>query len=238
MTAPRVVILYEDKTAGGLHDLISAMVHQRRAAENRPRLDHFEPIPKKGNANLLKGCKDYSRIRFHGPHHADHVMAVIDAYQVEDAVTGIPVLKPATLSDWESLQEHCDLLEQRVCAYMKELAFASMDEKSRTLESERFHPRVLFWECESIFLAGSETLRETRGLRLPEDKVDSRGILRTRSPTAIIKEAWKSHSSFGYSKANSGPLLFADLRRDKPRWPTLLERIPCLSKIIDTLVNL
>ena len=49
---PRVVILYEDKTAGGLHHLISRMVEVRRGELNRDRLSYFHPLPMKANAKL------------------------------------------------------------------------------------------------------------------------------------------------------------------------------------------
>lgn len=60
----------------------------------------------------------------------------------------------------------------------------------RQEEEPHFFPRVLFWERESIFLAASEILKETRGLEFPVEAVTDEGVLRTRCPTGVLKDAW------------------------------------------------
>src|SRR5262245_33421629 len=90
MAGPRIAILYEDKTAGGLHKLVSAMVQQERRRSGREPFAYFKDLPMKGNSKLVAECRNFERIRFVGPHHADYVFAVIDGYEVENVISGAP----------------------------------------------------------------------------------------------------------------------------------------------------
>jgi hypothetical protein len=120
---------------------------------------------------------------------------------------------------------------------MSDLAFAKMTPERREQEMLRFHPHVLFWERESVLLAGGEILRATRGLDLPEDRLSATGILRTRHPTPLIEAAWAQcfPDDPRYSKADDGPQLFGDLVAHQEQWPTLLDRISCLRELVDEL---
>jgi len=108
----------------------------------------------------------------------------------------------------------------------------------RTQEEGRFHPLVLFWERESVFLAGGEILRDTRGLVLPETRTTLAGIQQARCPTGIVKAVWAARSGQSYSKQINGPELFRDLAKASEDWPTLLDRLPSLREVVDTLVAL
>jgi hypothetical protein len=236
---PRVLVLYEDKTGGGLHRLISVIVTTRRAEAGREPLAYFRDLAMKSNNKLIAECSSYERMRFFGPHRADHVMAVIDAYEVENVVPAAPKpLEPVDRGDYENFAEYCRELEEAVTLHMQKLAFSSMTDDVRSRELGYFHPRVLFWERESVFLAGGEILKETRGLELPETKLSIEGIQRVRCPTSIIKAAWAAKSGRSYSKQINGPQLFGDLADAYDRWPMILDRLPCLKEIVDTLVAL
>ena len=80
---------------------------------------------------------------------------------------------------------------------------------------------------------------KARGLDLPESADrPRRGIARARCPTTVIEEAWNARYRQKYSKQINGPRLFGDLANDHARWPSLLERLPCLGEIVRTLVAL
>lgn len=241
MPGPRVVILYEDKTAGGLHHLIKRMVAVRRGEQNRDPFASFHSLPMKANAKLIAECRAYERMRFFGPHRADHVFAVIDGYEVENVVPTAPrPPSPAQRGDLTLFDQYCLDLTAAVRSHVSDLAFAKMTPERREQETLRFHPHVLFWERESVLLAGGEILRLTPGLNLPEDKLSATGILLTRHPTPLIESAWAHRFPHDphYSKADDGPQLFSNLVDHQDQWPTLLDRIPCLREIVDELTAL
>jgi hypothetical protein len=107
-------------------------------------------------------------------------------------------------------------------------------------EESHFFPRVLFWERESIFLAGSAILRETRGLEFPTDAVTEVGIMLTRCPTGVLKNSWLTRPGCRqpYAKQIDGPRLFGDLVSRYTEWPQILGRLPSFHDIINTLVGI
>jgi hypothetical protein len=66
MAGPRVVVLYEDKTAGGLHDLVRSIVTAHRNEDGREPFSYFGSLPMKGNSKLIAECSSYERLRFLG----------------------------------------------------------------------------------------------------------------------------------------------------------------------------
>jgi hypothetical protein len=197
----------------------------------------------KGNSKLLEQCANYERLRCFGPHRADYVMAVIDAYEVEKVVSEAPSPPPRDRNRFDSIRSfrrYCRELENAVHDHLRNLAFARMTAERRKEEESRFFPRVLFWERESIFLAGSEVLRESRGLEFPGDTVTDLGLWLTRCPTGVLKEAWVRRPGCRqpHAKQVDGPRLFGDLVSRYAQWPEILRRLPSLRDIIDTLVRL
>ncbi len=226
MTPPRVVILYEDKTFGGLHKLVSRMVRRARVEP----LWYLQALPMKGNSKLVKACADFARIRFHGPHRADHVFAVIDAYEVEKVVPKAPKPRPPKAGDDPAFEEYTRELDREVCAHLRAVAGAPGDPS--------FHPLVLFWERESVFLAGRDALAKTHRLDLPATLSTPGGVLRTRHPTKEIEQAWQKAHGQPYSKSLSGPQLFDALAEHDEVWPALRGAVPCLNELVQTLTEL
>lgn len=240
MAGPRVAILYEDKTAGGLHRLVSAMVQHQRRRSGREPFAYFKDLPMKGNSKLVAECSSFQRMRFFAPHRADHVFAVIDGYEVENAIDSAPrPRQPAASGENAAFDAYCKELDTAVCRRLRELAMAPFTpQQTRLDEEQRFHPFVLFWERESIFLAGRETLHRARGIHFPEHYATPEAVHRTRHPTKMIENAWKECKSGKYSKAIDGPNLFGALAADHAGWPQLLAAVPCLKHLVDTLANL
>ena len=238
MSAPRIVLLYEDKTAGGIHRLLETIVTARRNEERLPPFLYFKSMPMKGNSLLLKSCEDFERIRYFGPHRADHVFALIDAYEVEKVVPSAPPPMSAPKGSSEVFAQYAQALEARVREHMCSLALGKMTAEKRAQEELRFHPCVIFWELESLFLAGAETLERSMGLVFPEEKRTAEGIFQTRHPTKIMEEVWRAAKQQSYSKANTGFALFDALRKEPEAWPGLLERLPSFARLIDELMAL
>lgn len=241
MPGPRVVLLYEDKTGGGLHSLVSAMMNARRSAEGREPLAYFKALAMKGNTKLVAECSQYQNMRFRGPHKADHVVVVIDAYRVEDAVRLSRSMNWAiTSGNLDQHREQCRELDEEVCRLLRARAFEGLTAESKEAEESRFHPIVLFWERESIFLAGGEALERAEGLRFAPDSMTNDGVLTIRCPTATVDKAWREKKVAGnpYKKQIDGPRLFDHLRKARDGWDTLTERIPTLLEIVDILASL
>jgi hypothetical protein len=238
MSAPRIVLLYEDKTVGGIHRLLEAIVTARRNAEGLHPFPYFKALPMKGNSLLVKSCEDFEKFRFYQPYKADHIFALIDAYEVEKVVPNAPPPMTALNSPSEGFVQYTRELEARVREHMCSLAFGKMTDEKRTQEEARFHPSVIFWELESIFLAGAETLQREMGLVFPEERRTTEGILYTRHPTKIVEEAWRAANQQSYSKANTGFRLFDALLHDSEAWPAMLERLPSFARVIDELLEL
>ncbi len=227
MPGPRVVVLYEDKTAGGLHHLVRTIVQVHRSEVGREPLAYFGSLPMKGNSKLVAECSNYERMRFFGPHRADYVMVVIDAYEVEKAVRNAPAPPPSNPNRpdaFESFRQYTHQLEAAVRDQLRNLALATMTPERRQEEESHFFPQVLFWERESIFLAASEILKETRGLEFPDEAVSEEGILRTRCPTGVLKDTWlrRPGRPQPYSKQVEGLVSSVISPNDTPNGPASL----------------
>lgn len=230
MTPPRVVVLYEDKTAGGLHKLVGRMVQSRRADRQAEPLRYLQALPMKGNGKLVKECGSFELMRFRKPHRADHVFAVIDAYEVEKVVPGAPAPRPPKPGDDPGFEAYTRELDRTVCAHLRAVANA--------LSDPSFHPIVLFWERESVFLAGREVLARTHHLEVPAEVSTPGGVLRTRHPTKEVEKAWQKAREQPYSKSVNGPQLFDALAEHREAWPALLAAVPCLRELVESLVDL
>jgi hypothetical protein len=234
-SGPRVVVLYEDKTGGGLHNLVRLMVELRRADEGRAPISHFKPLAMKGNTQLISECSNYQRIRRYHPHKACHVVAVIDAYNVENAAG---LASPAwERGDPASYREQCVKFDRAIRAVLYNRAFGGMSETEQSEERNHFHPIVLFWERESIFLAGGEILKKSKNLDFQAELLTASGVMDTHCPTRIVEEAWRVRFKAAYKKQVDGPRLFGDISNNIDRWPTVLERMPSLREIVDTISN-
>jgi hypothetical protein len=164
------------------------------------------------------------------------VFVVIDAFEVEGIVPGA-LAPPVAGADPETFEQYCVALESAVKAHLRELALSRLAPERRSAEEARFHPHVLFWERESVILAGADTLAGEYGLVLPEDKVTPEGLRRTRNPSRVMADVYRARGG-KYHKAIDGPRLLGAIARDYVRWPRLLNRLPGLDAIIRDLVEL
>ena len=94
------------------------MVTTYRAEAGREPLAYFHALAMKSNTKLIAECSSYERMRFIGPHHADHVMAVIDAYNVEEVVKAAPKPPgPRDRDDPGHFSAYCRTLDEAVRAH-------------------------------------------------------------------------------------------------------------------------
>jgi hypothetical protein len=234
----RVVILYEDRLADDLHRLIVAMAHQRRVELGRgepwPR---FDARPMKGNSKLIKACGDFQTLRYTASQGKyDHVFAMIDAYKIEKVVNKVPRPPPLTANS-EHHQSYRDQLNDNVIAHMKQQAFAGLSNpKELERESTTFHPHVLFWEAESILLAGTEFLREKASLEISGISSYDELVL-VRHPYNVLADTWLAAKGKTYRKTD-GAILFKALVDHPHHWPAILDRLPSLALMIEELATL
>ncbi len=96
-----------------------------RNEAGREPFSYFGALPMKGNSKLIAECSSYERLRFFGPHRADYVMAVIDAYEVEKVVPEAPAppLRDTNRTDSvEAFRQYCDKLATAVRESMRSRA--------------------------------------------------------------------------------------------------------------------
>lgn len=234
----RVVILYEDRLADDLHRLIVAMARQRRAELGRrepwPR---FDARPMKGNSKLIKACGDFQILRHRLPRGKyDHVFVMVDAYEIEKIVSSAPHPPPMTANS-EHHQRYRDQLNNDVIAHIKQQAFASSwNQEELARESATFHPHLLFWEAESILLAGTEFLREKASLEISGISSHDELVL-VRHPYNVLADTWLAAKGKTYRKTD-GAILFKDLVDHPHHWPAILDRLPSLALMIEELATL
>jgi len=228
------VLFYEDATGGGLHSLVRAMARSRRKSEKRPPFSYFKDYPRKGNARLVRDCATFPLVRFRAPHRADHVFAVIDAYEVEKVIPKAPA-PPAPDTADGPFGTYCTALHDAVVKHLQEQAMGDLSEKQRTDELPRFHPHVLFWERESVILAGAASLGKAGGPNFEPEATSPRALLRRRNPAAFIDRAFRDQAKGKYQKSIDGPELLGLIEADSDGWETVLERVPSLRELVEDL---
>jgi hypothetical protein len=235
---PRVLMLYEDATCLGLHQVLRAAAQARRKEASKPPILFLEPWACKANSKLVAQCRSYSNMRFSRPHLADHVFAVMDARGAEGV---IPSLRntPPPASDGElgSLGTRCDKWSGAVVEYLHEIAMESVESSRRAGERHRMHPHALVWERESVILAGADTWAAARGIPVKSEWQSSEGLLQLSNPTRVLVEAFRG-SGRSYKKAVDGRLLLQEIAGNAAGLPGLLSRLPSLERMVTDLTSL
>lgn len=237
MPGPRVVVFYEDATVGGLHGLVRDIATERRRTKRRPAFPYFQAYSRKNNAKLVRDCDTFAKVRFAAPHRADHVFAVIDAYRVEGVVPGVPSApRPGVPED--EFQQYCDALRSAVTGHLMARAMSDVGSNRQKEEATRFHPHVLFWERETVVLAGAETLARSHALTFPDEMVSRAALVRRRNPASAVEQTFREQRDETYQKAIDGPDLLGRIAEDRDRWDEVLDRVPSLGAIVEDLVAL
>jgi hypothetical protein len=220
----RVRLITEDRTGGGLDEVVQACVQARRAQEGREPLGFpRKPGNVDGAAQLLKECTKYELYRFHHSPRSDHVFYVLDARNVWDlkqlGVT--PPLPPLA----QSLAPLLEGVKQGMIAMARERR--TDDQWARI--SEGFHPHVLVWERESLILPVADRL----GLG---DAVAN--VYGARQAFEAVTELHRRTRRLKYSKAIHGPQYLKQIAHDASMRSTVLASNPSLRALVEELAAL
>jgi hypothetical protein len=217
-----VLISAEDKTGGGLQQIIVKEVQARRTQLQRPLLRFpRKPGTLNGNGELLKDCGKY-QLRRKKPGPYDHVVYVMDARAAWDVVPG------ATRPAMERLEEGLAELERVAVAHMEARARGQLDDAAWAYLRPGFHAHLLIWERESLILPvlsrfdlGDDVLEPVRELHATE----------------VLVERTKP-SGLGYSKPNDGRRLLGKIAESADLRNKVIQSNASLKRIIQTLVDL
>ncbi len=229
-------MFYEDATAGGLHELVSAVTAARRRELSKPPLAYLRAYPRKGNAKLVRDCATFAEVRFRQPHRADHVFAVIDAYRVEDVVPGVPP-PPRPGANEAAFARYCATLRAAVTTQSP----WTRDGRARPAATRGRGGPV---PSACAVLGARDRHAGRRGDAPPNTwaRVPRRRGLRAHArpptkphvgPPAGVPRPWRE-----LHKAIDGPDLLARIAADVQRWGAVLDRVPSLRAIVDDLVDL
>jgi len=221
----RVHIITEDKTGGGLEDIIKQEVaHQRRLKTLEPL--EFSKLrgTVNGNAELLKQCAKYELFRFRYTPRFDHVFYVIDARNAWDLEQlGVEAPQPPYKT---SLPPFCDTIRKKLESLAK---VGQTDEQWQRIRNG-FHAHVLVWERESLILPVADQLD------LGQSIAD---VYAERKASDIVKHRFEqTGKQRAYSKATDGKQFLDRIAWNEGLRTTVVSSNPSLQAIVDELVAL
>jgi hypothetical protein len=220
----RVQLITEDRTGGGLDEVIRSCVHARRDHEGRERLWFpRQPGNVDGAAQLLKECEKYELYRFSYSPRFDHVFYVLDARNVW-RLTQLGVTAPEPPLD-KSLAPFLESVKKG----MRAMARGRRTDDAWAGISSGFHPQVLVWERESLILPVADRL----GLG---DAV--RDVYGERQAYERVKQLHSRPHQLTYNKAIHGPRLLKRIAHDASLRAEVLASNPSLQALVDELVAL
>ncbi|HEX8700623.1 MAG TPA: hypothetical protein VF815_17365 [Myxococcaceae bacterium] len=220
----RVHLITEDRTGGGLDEVVQACVQAQRAESGKGPLG-FSRM--KGNvdgaAQLLKQCEKYELYRFNYSPRFDHVFYVIDARNAwRLPQLGVSAPEPP-LS--QSLPSFLDKMKKGMEAIGRGLR--TQDEWARIAEG--FHPHVLVWERESLILPVADRL----GLG---DAVHD--VYGERQAAENLSQRLRRLRNRKYDKAIHGPQFLGQIARDASLRAVVLDSNPSLRALVHEMVAL
>ena len=220
----RVHLITEDRTGGGLDDIIRACVQSRRAQEGR------EPLwfPRfKGNVDgasqLLKECEKYELFRFHYSPRFDHVFYMLDARNAWK-LSQLAVTAPEP-----PLARSLPLFIQAAQEGMVRLARGSKTDAAWAPLANGFHPHVLVWERESLILPVADQLG------LGEADTDLYG---NRQAAEWVDSRFRPMRRMKYSKAVHGSEFLGRIAREPSVRLSVLKSNFSLSAIVEEMASL
>jgi len=218
-----VLIAAEDRTGGGLQQIIAKAVQARRAELGKPLL-RFPPkhASLNGNAQLLADCEKYPQRRRNLPTPYDHVVYIMDARRSWGLVPGAAKPSPGRLE--EGLAE----LERVVVASMEARARGMLNASAWAYLRPGFHAHVLVWERESLILPVLSHF--SLGADIPEPA-------REMQAAEILTERARP-SGYGYSKADAGARFLNRIAENAELRDKVIQSNASLHRIIQALVDL
>ena len=220
----RVHLITEDRTGGGLDDVVRGCVQAQRAREGK------EPLwfPRfKGNVDgapqLLKECAKYELYRFNYSPRFDHVFYVLDARNAwKLSQLGIQAPEPPLSKTLPFFLE----------GVRKGMTTAAQDHRpSQTWEgiAEGFHPHVLVWERESLVLPVMDKLNLGAPLQ---------DVYGERQAAEFLSHRLRQTQGRKYDKAIHGPQLLGQIARAPALRDAVLASNPSLQQLVSDMAAL
>jgi hypothetical protein len=222
----RVKMLCEDRTGGGLFQVIEKSTQAARNAVGKAPLRFTPGGTIESNTRLLAQCAKYAWYRFQTDPPCDHVVYVIDALRLWD-VPAIGIQAPLPN---ERIGPYLDKLAVKARTEMTRIARGTDPEDSWLRISDGFHAHILVWERESLMLPVSEAL----GLGpLPPDPQSERYAARW------VEDRHRAHRrGQAYVKSVQGPKFLERIANNQSLRDRVLAQVPSLRTIVDSLVAL
>jgi hypothetical protein len=220
----RVHLITEDRTGGGLDEVVRNCVQAQRAQQGQ------EPLwfPRfKGNVDgasqLLKECAKYELYRFHYPSRFDHVFCVLDARNAwRLSHLGVQAPEPPLSKTLPSFLEG-------VKKGMATAAQAHHPQHAWESISEGFHPHVLVWERESLVLPVMDKLNLGAPLH---------DVYEERQAAECLSHRLRQTQRRKYDKAIHGPQLLGQIARTPALRDAVLASNPSLQQLVSDMVAL
>lgn len=220
----RVHLITEDRTGGGLDEVVRNSVQARRAQEGRELL-WFPRRPGNvdGASQLLKECEKYALYRFNYSPRYDHIFYVLDARNVW-RLPQLGVSAPEHPLD-SSLPPFLGSVRKGMTSIAQ--GRRPPDEWARI--SEGFHPHVLVWERESLILPVADRLGLGEAIR---------EVYRERQAAETLGGWLRSTQNRKYDKAIHGPQYLGRIARDPSLREVVLASNPSLLALVNEMASL
>ncbi len=220
----RVHLITEDRTGGGLDDLVRACVQARRAQEGREPLG----FPRfKGNVDgagqLLKECEKYELFRFNYTPRFDHVFYILDARNA----WRLPQL--AVRAPEPPLEHSLPRFFEGVKSGMTGIARGRRSAEEWSGISSGFHPHVLVWERESLILPVADRLGFGEAVS---------DVYEKRQAAELVDAMFRPVRHLKYSKAIHGTELLGRIAREPALRAIVLDSNPSLREVVDAMAAL
>jgi hypothetical protein len=220
----RVHLITEDRTGGGLDDVVRGCVQAQRAQEGK------EPLwfPRfKGNVDgasqLLKECAKYELYRFNYSPRFDHIFYVLDARNAWNLPQlGVQAPEPP-------LANTLPYLLKGIKEGMATAAKGGRPQQHWEHIAEGFHPHVLVWERESLVLPVMDKLN----LGPPHQDVYGQ-----RQAAEFISQRLRQTQGRKYDKAIHGPQLLGQVARTPALRDAVLASNHSLQQLVSDMVAL
>ncbi len=220
----RVNLVTEDRTGGGLSEVVQACVQAQRAQDGREPL--WFPRTRAtvdGAAQLLRECEKYEFYRFNYAPRFNHVFYVLDARNV----WRLPQLR--VRAPEPPLEKSLPVLIEGVRAGMRLIARGSKTEEEWVGVADGFHPHVLVWERESLILPAAA------GLGLGEAVRD---VYAERQAAEAVSALLRNKGGKKYDKAIHGPQLLKQIARDSTLRSLVVASNPSLRELVEKMAAL
>ncbi len=217
----RVSLLCEDRTGGGLAEVLQRAANAARSTAGKPPIAFGPAGTLLNNHELIRRCRAYDLLRFRTSPAADHVYYVVDAKRLWD----LKFLHLTAPAPGESPLDFLRRAEEAACRAMIREARSDRGEEEWLTIATGFHPHVLLWERESLIVAVSDAVNLG-----PPDDAD-----KVRNADAWVGQRFRQHRNAKYVKGRDGILLLREIAASAELRDRILHANASVRAIVDSM---